>query len=151
MHALQADHYGKLIRQTLSDLIKDKRFAAVLTLAWQNQQLGQHDLANDLVSTVLAKVAGWQKPGITLAAIDFLVHTNKLAQADSALQGLLADEKLASFSGLWRLGADLAQKRGISARAVQNLEKTTGMGNPPPPQSRNAKNGGRRSAKPLAQ
>src|SRR5260370_31762010 len=127
MHALQADHYGKLIRQTLSDLIKDKRFAAVLNLAWQNQQLGQHDSANALVSTVLAKVAGWQKPGITLAAIGVLVHTNKLAKADSALQGLLADEKLAAFSGLWRLGADLAQKRGISARAVQYLEKALDM------------------------
>jgi hypothetical protein len=119
--------YPKLVGQTSSELIKKKRFAAVLTLAWQNQQLGQHELANDLVSSVLAKASGWQKPAITLAAIDFLVQSNRLAQADSALQGLMADEKLAEQPGLWRLGAELAEKRGITSRAVQCLEKALDM------------------------
>jgi tetratricopeptide (TPR) repeat protein len=119
--------YGKLVQQSAAELIKDKRFAAVVTLAWQNNQLGQQELANDLVSTVLAKVDGQQKPGITLAAIDFLVHTNRLAQADRALAGLLADEKLAKLSGLWRLAADLAQRRGITSRAALCMEKALDM------------------------
>ncbi|HMF18876.1 MAG TPA: hypothetical protein VKE98_16840, partial [Gemmataceae bacterium] len=127
VHALEFNPYGKLISESSVELIKDRRFAAVLTLAWQNTQLGQHELANDLVSSVLAKVTGWQKPPITLSAIDFLIQNNKLAQADSALQSLLADEKLASRSGLWRLGADIAQRRGITSRAIQCLETALDM------------------------
>jgi hypothetical protein len=127
VHSLAAGGYDSLVRETLADLIKEKRFGAVLTLARQNQQLGQHELASDVIGTMLAKIAGPEKPVFTVAAVDFLIQINRLAQADSALKTLLTDAKLAKAPALWRLAADLAQRRGITSRAALCLEKALDM------------------------
>ena len=64
---------------------------------------------------------------MTLAAIDFLMETSQWPQADQLLQGLLADAKLAKKSGLWRLGAALAEKRGLTARELECLEQALAL------------------------
>ena len=46
-----------------------------------------------------------------LAAIEFLSQTNQHVQADSLLQPLLDHPKFSKWAGLWRLGAQIAEKR----------------------------------------
>ncbi|HMC64728.1 MAG TPA: hypothetical protein VKI65_07300, partial [Gemmataceae bacterium] len=58
-----------------------------------------------------------------LAAIEFLSQTNQHVQADSLLQPLLDHAKFSKWAGLWRLGAQIAEKREQTARSIECLER----------------------------
>jgi ferric-dicitrate binding protein FerR (iron transport regulator) len=116
--------WSNLIRQTAVTLKKDQGHAAVLSLAWQAHQLGDQLLSNELFGAALAvPQSAPERNRIALAGIDYLLQTNQFARADALLQTLLKDEKLADRASLWRLGAALASRRGLTGRAVSYLEK----------------------------
>jgi len=136
------DAWGELIRQTSTRLIADQRRAAVLVLARQCWQLGDEPLANHLLDEALDQLDGKARLRITLAGMSFLVETGQFARADQLLDGLLAAAPgdvrprlpgrapLAgraplpgpALAGLWRLGADLAERRDRKARQLECLE-----------------------------
>ncbi len=118
-----ANRLEKLMRQASAEFIEKKRPAAALALAVQTGKLGDRPLANELLASALAAASEKEKPILTLAAIHDLIQANEIARADGLLQGLLKDDKIAEQSGAWRLAFDLAQKRGMLARAVGCLQK----------------------------
>ncbi len=110
-------------RKTAAKLIEAKRRPAVLALAWQTWQLGDQPLANHLLAAALDKIAdAKEKTGMTLGGIAFLQRTGQLARADQLLTGLLNDLEMNKRAGLWRLAAELAGKRDMTARSVECLE-----------------------------
>jgi tetratricopeptide (TPR) repeat protein len=104
-------------------LTKEKRPRSVLLLAWQVWQLGDQALSDELFDSTLAGASGKERQALTLLAIEYLWQTQQYTRADSLLQPLLKDEKLAQHPRLWRLGAALAVKEGKLARQLACLEK----------------------------
>jgi tetratricopeptide (TPR) repeat protein len=119
----ESDLWSELIHKTAHRLIQHKHRAAVIALAWQCWQLDDQPLANQLLLTALEGVKDEQeRTALTMAAIDFLMHSSQLVQADQLLQGLLQDAKLAERPSLWRLAASLAERRDLPDRALDCLE-----------------------------
>ena len=61
--------------------------------------------------------------GARLTAIEFLFQTSQYARADAMIGPLLADEKLAEYPSLWRLGALVAERRGRVASSLKRSER----------------------------
>jgi tetratricopeptide (TPR) repeat protein len=112
------------MQQTLFTFVEKKDRPAAVALAWQCRQVGDEPLSDTLLALALDGLSGDdERLGATLAAVDYLAHTDQLAQADELLNGLLENEKFAKDPGLWRLASAVADRRGMSARAVGCLEK----------------------------
>jgi tetratricopeptide (TPR) repeat protein len=60
--------------------------------------------------------------GMMRAGIAFLMETGQFVRADRVLDSLLTDPKLARKAVLWRLGAQLAERRDLKARQLECLE-----------------------------
>jgi Tfp pilus assembly protein PilF len=116
--------WSDLVRKTTADLLHKKDSGAALLLAWQLQQLGDQELADEVLSATLAnpgsRVQRWE---VSLSAIEFLLTSKQLARADAVLRQLLEDPACAESAPLWRLAASLATRRGQTGRMVQCLEK----------------------------
>jgi predicted Zn-dependent protease len=117
------DGWTALMQQTAAHLAKEKHRPAVLALARQCWQLDDPALANQLVGVALDGAPEKQRPGLTLAAVLFYQETSQLPQADDLLQKLLADKKLSRNPGLWRLAAEIAARRDMTARSLECLER----------------------------
>src|SRR5262249_58404767 len=63
---------------------------------------------------------GWRR---RLAAVGFLSGAKQLIEADRLLEPLLADAELARRGSLWRLAAEIASARGLTARHRECLER----------------------------
>jgi tetratricopeptide (TPR) repeat protein len=101
-----------------------KQRPVILVLARQVWQLGDESRANHLWGLATGGIAEEKvRLAMTLAGFGFLWETGQLAQADQVLQKLLAEEKLARRPELWRLAAQLAQRRGLKARELECLER----------------------------
>jgi tetratricopeptide (TPR) repeat protein len=119
-----SDAWSELLQKTAARFLEKKQRPAVLVLARQVWQLGDETRANYLWSVATNGIADEQERlGMTLAGFGFLSETGQLAQADAVLQKLLADDKLARSPGLWRLAAQLAQRREMKAREMECLER----------------------------
>jgi ferric-dicitrate binding protein FerR (iron transport regulator) len=119
----EPDIWSDLIRKTAARLIEKKERPAVLTLAWQCQQLEDEPLAYYLLSTALDSATDKERPALTLAAVEFHAQNGQLEQAERTLQKLLDDPKLAANGSQWRLASQLAERRDNKARAVDCLER----------------------------
>jgi hypothetical protein len=119
----EPDLWSPLLRQTAEQQIAQKRRPAVLALAWLCWQLNDPLLANQMVQAALDGVPEKERLPLTLAAIDYLLETAQLAQADALLQKLLDDPKLAGRARLWRLGLQIAERRDRKTRALACLER----------------------------
>jgi tetratricopeptide (TPR) repeat protein len=118
------DLWSGLIRNTGTQLVKQKKRFAVLALASQCWQLGDQPLANHLLRTALEGAPqGKDRLSLTLAGLGFLWRTDQLERVDGVLRKLLADPILARRAMLWRLGAKLAEERDQKARALECLER----------------------------
>lgn len=116
--------WNDLLRKTADQLIAKKRQPAVLILARQCWQLGDEPMANQLLTATLEGVSEEkQRRALTLAGVGFLMGSGQLPRADLLLQKLLAEPKLAERASLWRLAAQLAEKREQTARALEFLER----------------------------
>ena len=60
---------------------------------------------------------------MTFTGVGYLFQTEQYARADALFQPLLSDEKLNRHPFLWRLGAALAEKHGMTARSVACLDR----------------------------
>jgi tetratricopeptide (TPR) repeat protein len=121
---VEADRWGELLRDTAASLVKDKRRPAVLALVWQCWQLDDQPLANHLLTTALEGISDKKEQlSMKLAGIRFLSQSAQLPQADQLLGELLANAETAKQAALWRLAADLAGKRDLTARQLECLEK----------------------------
>jgi hypothetical protein len=97
--------------------------AASLLIAAQAYQLEQPLLGDEIVNRTLASLEEQGSQGVKLAAIRVLYHAGKYDRADALLAPLLEDKQLAEYVSLWRLAADLAEKRGRLAESVARWEK----------------------------
>jgi ferric-dicitrate binding protein FerR (iron transport regulator) len=121
------DGWSGLMQRTLFGFIEKKDRPSAVALAWQCRQVGDEPLSDTLLSLALDGLTDDDRLGATLAAVEYLSQTDQLAQADTLVQGLLDREKYAKDAGLWRLGARLADRRGMNARAVAHLEKALNL------------------------
>jgi tetratricopeptide (TPR) repeat protein len=119
----ETDLWSELIRKTASRLIEKKNRPAVLTLAWQCQQLDDEPLANHLLAAALDGATDKERPWLMLAAVEFHAQNGRLEQAERTLQKLLDDPKLSAQGGLWRIAYQLAERRENKARALECLER----------------------------
>jgi Tfp pilus assembly protein PilF len=112
------------MRKTAASLVEKKKRPAVLALASQCRQVGDESLAGTLLGTALEGIKDdKERRAMTLAAIDFLMETGQLAEADRLLTRLLDDPELAKKAGLWRLAERLAERRDQPAREYECLER----------------------------
>jgi tetratricopeptide (TPR) repeat protein len=123
-NAQQPEAFADLMRQTAGELTKEQGHGIVLLLAWQLHQLGEPILANELFSSALTVPENSpERSTVLLGAIDYLIQHGQYARADTLVQSLLKDDRLAERAALWRLGAALASRRGLPGRAVAYLER----------------------------
>ena len=129
--------WSALMRDTAAELIKGKDRPAVIALAWQCWQIGDQPLAANLLRVALDGVEGESERLVTtLTAVAFLRQTNQLAQADQLLEPLLRSPEPAGKADgdkvrgkwlqrayLWRLAGQIAEQRGLTARAITCLEE----------------------------
>src|SRR5262249_35535342 len=78
---------------------------------------------NHLLGVALEKLPEKERAGMTLAGIRFCWQTGQLPEADRLLTGLLKDPKQAEQPALWRLAAEIASKRDMTARRLEDLER----------------------------
>jgi hypothetical protein len=120
----ETDQWNELFHKAARRLIDRKHRPAVLALAWQCWQLEDRPLANYLLRTALENIPEKKdRLPLTLAGVRFFQETGQLASADTLLQKLLAEPKLARRAALWRLASDLAEQRDLQARSLECLEK----------------------------
>src|SRR5262249_46081673 len=117
------DEWTPLLKQTAQDLLKDKQRLAVIALTWQSWQLGDAPLAENLLAAALQGVTDEsERLVVALAAVEYLLATSQDVRADSLITPLLQDPAYSKRSGLWRLAAQVAQRRGETARSITCLE-----------------------------
>lgn len=125
-HALlnEGDRWTTLMRQTAETLRKDNDRQAMIDLAWQCWQLGDAPLAENIQTAALASPKdNAERLKITAAAVEYLMATNQLAEADDLLAPLLNNAAFNQRAMLWRVGARIAQQRNLTAAWVHRLEQ----------------------------
>jgi predicted Zn-dependent protease len=118
------DEWSTLLQQTAARLLKQKRRLAILTLAWQCWRLEDSPWAERL--SAMAFEGSDREIGndaMKLVGLGYLMQTNQWTHADQLLRKLLADPKLAKNGALWRLAAQLAEQRDMTARELACLER----------------------------
>jgi hypothetical protein len=96
----------------------------VLTLARQCWELNDQALAEHLYQLALQGVpAGREGLPVRLDALDFLMYSNQLSEADLLLGAMLRDPELMGLADLWRVGASLAARREMKGRELECLER----------------------------
>ena len=115
--------FAPVLRRALDKLLAKDARAAAIRLAWQAHQLDDHSLADELFDRATADADLGRRLAITLVAIEYFWHTGKQARADGTLQTLLDQQKYARWPALWRLAATMAEKRGMTARALLFMER----------------------------
>jgi hypothetical protein len=122
------DGWGALMRERAAGLVKGGNRAAVLVLAKQCWELGESALAENLRQAALdGAPKGKDGLPLALAGLQLLYHAGQYDRADAELGKLLAGPEQARLPGLWRLGAKLAEKRDLSARRLECLEKALAL------------------------
>ena len=120
----KVDRWTVLVRQTAETLRKSNDRLAIVTLGWQSWQLGDAPLAENLLAAALsAPKDDAERLEITTAAIEYLMATNQLAEADNLVSPLLQDPAFNRRAMLWRVGAQIAQRRNLTAVWIQRLER----------------------------
>ncbi len=103
-------------------------------MAWQCRHLSHDAAATAVVDRVLRHSQAGAHQGerrgvsptctlVTVAAIEFHVHSKAYARANGLMETLLADERLARLPSLWGLAAVLADKQGQQLRSADCLEQ----------------------------
>ena len=115
-------------RQTMAELLVNKRFALAFQLARQVSQVGDDVLADESLNAILnVKATRDETQMLRLAGATFLAERNSFARADSLVQKVLEDSSLTlqaqSQSALWRWRAELTQGAGKTAASIACLEK----------------------------
>jgi hypothetical protein len=119
-HALlreRKDEWTPLMKQTAERLLKDKHRLAMINLAWQCWQLGDAPLAENLLTASLQGITDdSERLLVTVSAVEYLLATSQDVRADTLVTPLLQNPAYAKRPGLWRLAAQVAQRRDGMAR-----------------------------------
>jgi predicted Zn-dependent protease len=122
------DLWDGLVNTATFRLVTDGHRVAAVVLAWQCWQLGDQPLAANVLDRALDGLpADKDRLPVTLAAVEYLARTNQVAAADDLLQMLLSDEEIAKQPWLWRLGAHLAEQRGMTVQVGSRLERALAL------------------------
>jgi ferric-dicitrate binding protein FerR (iron transport regulator)/tetratricopeptide (TPR) repeat protein len=126
-----ADQWTELMRQTAETLANDSHGHAAVTLAWQCRQLDDLPLADNLLGIALDPARGRARKAesselyrldVNLTAIHYVRATGRYTRAEQLLQPLLEDRHYAVLGPLWRLGAEIADQRGLTRQSLERLE-----------------------------
>src|SRR5207244_117458 len=109
-----AAQWAALMREAGDLVISTGDRSAAIALAWQCRRVGDQPLADELFARALAGVADDDRLIPTLAGVAYLSQTGQHARADNLFQPLLAHEEFGEDPWFWRLGAVLAEKRGMT-------------------------------------
>ncbi len=131
-------------RKTLDELLGKKRYGLAFQLAKQMEQLGDEALADEILTTILAKASAEERDGLTLVCVSFFAQRKNYLQADRLLMKVLEHGKprgevlrtpgnrstssqgLTDFSEypeLWRWRSALTKEAGQVAVSIACLEK----------------------------
>ena len=111
-----------LIHQAAAKCIAAKQRPIVVQLAWQCRQLGDHPLADDLLTLALKDAGDDEVVATTLAAIEYLWSINSIEYADRLVSELLRMPKLQQQPMLYKLASKIAARRGQTLRQFEYLE-----------------------------
>jgi tetratricopeptide (TPR) repeat protein len=114
--------FNSFTHTTLDGLLSKKRFGNAFQLSRQMEQLGDEALADEILTTILAKASAAEQNAVTLVGVHFLAERKNFAQADRLLSKVLQDKKLSRHAGLWRWREEIARNFGQSAVALASLE-----------------------------
>ncbi|NQT16569.1 MAG: hypothetical protein HQ582_27665, partial [Planctomycetes bacterium] len=112
------DEWRKFVRRLSARLIADDARPATIRLARSVHRAGDPVLADEVFSSAMAGVKADQRWATTLAAVEYLWHTDQRARADAVLQNLVNDKRHARTASLWRLAAVLADEQGLTGRSL---------------------------------
>src|SRR5262249_46952298 len=116
--------FARLMRQAAQQFQSQRRWLAALAVCWQCAELDEQPLADELLATTLSGVADDpSRLPVTVAAVEYLCHTQQLHRADQLLQTLLADKGNTGRASLWRLAAFLADTSHQRPRVFSCLER----------------------------
>jgi tetratricopeptide (TPR) repeat protein len=121
----ERDQWGPLIEETAAPLLKQERYATVLALAWQCQQVGDPALADRLIDQIRERIqpAPGRFPDTALAVLAYLWQQHRIEEAAQLLQPLLADKAFAQHPSLWRLAAQVAARRKQTAQSFAHFAR----------------------------
>jgi ferric-dicitrate binding protein FerR (iron transport regulator)/tetratricopeptide (TPR) repeat protein len=113
-----------LFRQAVTTLAKSGQRAELFGVVLQAAHLDNLDVANDLITEVLAVCdPGPERDFARSNALQWYLLTKQPAMADMMLQLLMAEEIYKDSPDCWRLAAFLARQRNLPARALASLER----------------------------
>ncbi|MEX2185366.1 MAG: VIT domain-containing protein [Pirellulales bacterium] len=136
-----ANHFSRKLLDAAKTFSARGQQATAILVAWQAYQFKLSALGDAILNRTLAslpsgeviagkstdrfakEVASARLAAARFAAIAVLYHTEQWDRADSMLTPLLDDERFAGATSLWRLAADLAERRGRIASSVARWER----------------------------
>ncbi len=117
------DDLRRLVLESAETLLKAKRRVRVVALAWQCHELGDGDLAEEVLSLALAGANEEELPVVSLAAAALLRQTGQIARAANLLDQALKDQEFQQDPALWQAAANLADRRNLLAQAIAYHER----------------------------
>jgi ferric-dicitrate binding protein FerR (iron transport regulator) len=116
--------YTDLVRRAARTLAKRGQRLEGIGLAWQTHQLGDAELANELLATCLnACEPGLERGLVRLAAVRYYTATAQFTRGEGLMRLVLAEEPFKFSPSLWRQAAQLATDSRQPARAIACLEQ----------------------------
>jgi tetratricopeptide (TPR) repeat protein len=116
--------YAEVMRTAAGVLAKRGQPFHILALAEQARLLGDGTVVEDLTARALtACESGRDRNLVRLSIVYHLVQTGQTVRADTLLQLVLAEEPFKQSKTLWRLAANLAEQRNMTARALACLDR----------------------------
>lgn len=122
--------WSSTLQQTAERFMKEKKLFQASLLVRQCNQVGDTTRANAMLSQLLEKSRELKQVLPTqLSALDYLLSTGQITDADALLQTLLKDATLNEEPALWRLAASTLgrQEDGNLARKIEYLEKVLAL------------------------
>jgi predicted Zn-dependent protease len=113
----------KVFRDAAMFLMDKKARSAIIAIAWQCHHVGDRQIADELFAMACAGLGDTERIETTLTGVAYLAQTEQYTRAEALLQPLLDDDQLSQIPVLWRLGAALAEKNGMTARSVACLDR----------------------------
>lgn len=117
-----AADWQRVIREAAFELVNESRFVAALMLSRQLRQLGDTDVADQILDAVLADLPAADHPVDSLLVIEQLAQRSD-ARADTLFGEIQDLPLLQDVAPIWRLAAAAADAADRPREALDRLEK----------------------------
>ncbi len=121
------DGFDRLAKVMCRRLIDQQRRTAAVSFAWQCRQLGRSTLAKQLIEQIQSGTSARERIPTTLAVLEYFLHDNQYARAETLLASLLENDEFAKQASLWRLGAKISDNANMLARALAYREQAVDL------------------------